>query len=132
MRVVIKIVKWTLGIILGLILISVGFGLATYYLAGGVIEEAEEFASNTDKDGCLIETARRASDCGIGSCMASVTGFGFTCLDEAPGDRDNYCVGDQAANILPLNYCSSYQESEFCSQLIAGAISEYCKGSLQN
>ena len=92
-----------------------------------MVEDATTFANATDKNGCLKETASRASSCNGPVCLIKGVGFGLGCMEDAQGNRDEFCVGDQAASALPQNYCEPYQSSEYCSQIISGVVAEFCK-----
>lgn len=110
----------------GLVVLSLGFGLFLYFFAADLDEDVNAFAQTTDKNGCLDETALRISECSGAMCLVSTTSFGLACMEEAPGNRNDYCVGKQAASSLPKNYCEPYQDSDYCAQVIAGAVNEYC------
>jgi hypothetical protein len=126
-----KIVGYSLGVIVLLVIGSMLFGLYMVSESSEHMVEGEQFGNTASKDQCLFEMADRVSECGGTSCLISGIGFGTACLEVAEGSRNLYCSGKQAVTNLPNNYCEGYPESKYCSQAIPGAVSNYCSGILE-
>ena len=119
-----KVFLWIAGILAVLLALGAGFG---FYLASrsqAVIEEGASFAQNTDKDGCLTESATRLQVCGNASCAISTSIFAMACLHAAAGNADEICDHD-TPSAQAERYCTADAE-DYCVAILQAMIGEYC------